>query len=67
MSRVHRCSMDPAKSSSKSVVSYQLLALCLILVCFDLHAGMQVSNLRSLNQVNRELSFISIVLNFGVL
>ena len=39
---------DPAKSSSKSVVSYHLLALCLILVCYDLSAGMQVSNLRSL-------------------
>ena len=32
--RVHRCFMDPAKPSSKPVVSYHLLKSCLTLVFF---------------------------------
>ena len=55
--RVHRCFMDPAKPSSKPVVSYHLLKLCLTLVFIYLHAGMQVTTLRSLQANRRELSF----------
>ena len=34
--------MDPAKPSSKSLVSYHLFKLCLSLVCFHLIADVQV-------------------------
>ena len=40
--RVHRCCMDPAKPSRKSLVSYHLFKLCLSLVCFHLIADVQV-------------------------